>query len=77
MSSGTKHEGVKITIIDTQFVRTDPLRFKAVVQSLTGKDSMPAGGVELERPGVTGGRMPLGAEQCQRIVNGSIDEGVE
>lgn len=30
---------VKVVIIGTQFIETNPLSFKSVVQSLTGKDS--------------------------------------
>ncbi|XWS19846.1 hypothetical protein CRYUN_Cryun31cG0051800 [Craigia yunnanensis] len=34
----TCHEDVKVVLIDTQYVETDPLSFKSVVQRLTGKD---------------------------------------
>ncbi|XP_059435473.1 VQ motif-containing protein 10-like [Corylus avellana] len=30
---------VKVVLIETQYVETDPMSFKSVVQSLTGKDS--------------------------------------
>lgn len=30
---------VKVVLIDTQYIQTDPSSFKSVVQSLTGKDS--------------------------------------
>ncbi|CAN1141259.1 VQ motif-containing protein 10 [Linum perenne] len=32
-------EDVKVVLIDTQYVETDPQSFKSVVQRLTGKDS--------------------------------------
>jgi hypothetical protein len=32
-------EAVKVVLIETQYVETDPMSFKSVVQSLTGKDS--------------------------------------
>ncbi|KZV29743.1 hypothetical protein F511_05837 [Dorcoceras hygrometricum] len=32
--------GVKVVIINTQYVETDAMSFKSVVQSLTGKDSV-------------------------------------
>ncbi|XP_022724405.1 VQ motif-containing protein 1-like [Durio zibethinus] len=32
------HEDVKVVLIDTQYVETDALSFKSVVQRLTGKD---------------------------------------
>ncbi|KAL4280725.1 hypothetical protein GQ457_03G035500 [Hibiscus cannabinus] len=35
---GASHEDVKVVLIDTQYVETDPLSFKSVVQKLTGKD---------------------------------------
>ncbi|KAJ9135862.1 hypothetical protein P3X46_032990 [Hevea brasiliensis] len=38
-SASCSREEVKVVIIDTQYVVTDPLTFKSVVQSLTGKDS--------------------------------------
>ncbi|XVF25464.1 hypothetical protein REPUB_Repub13aG0214500 [Reevesia pubescens] len=34
----TSQEDVKVVLIDTQYVETDPLSFKSVVQRLTGKD---------------------------------------
>lgn len=36
-------KAVKVVHIETQYVETDPLSFKSVVQSLTGKDSCLAG----------------------------------
>ncbi|KAK8551407.1 hypothetical protein V6N13_119874 [Hibiscus sabdariffa] len=35
---GASHEDVKVVLIDTRYVETDPLSFKSVVQKLTGKD---------------------------------------
>ncbi|GMI82230.1 hypothetical protein like AT1G17147 [Hibiscus trionum] len=35
---GASHEDVKVVLIDTQYVETDPHSFKSVVQKLTGKD---------------------------------------
>ncbi|KAL1562855.1 hypothetical protein AAHA92_05385 [Salvia divinorum] len=39
MGGGSGAGVVKVVIINTQFVETDARSFKAVVQSLTGKDS--------------------------------------
>ncbi|PSS29007.1 VQ motif-containing protein [Actinidia chinensis var. chinensis] len=36
--AGASHEPVKVVYINTRFIKTDPLSFKSVVQSLTGKD---------------------------------------
>ncbi|OAY25144.1 VQ motif-containing protein 1 [Manihot esculenta] len=38
-ASSSSRKAIKVVIIDTQYVVTDPLAFKSVVQSLTGKDS--------------------------------------
>ncbi|XWS18639.1 hypothetical protein CRYUN_Cryun32bG0062100 [Craigia yunnanensis] len=37
-ATATSHEDVKVVLIDTQYVETDPFSFKSVVQKLTGKD---------------------------------------
>ncbi|XVE51618.1 hypothetical protein DITRI_Ditri02bG0056300 [Diplodiscus trichospermus] len=37
-ATATSHGDVKVVLIDTQYVHTDPLSFKSVVQRLTGKD---------------------------------------
>ncbi|KAI4374663.1 hypothetical protein MLD38_012630 [Melastoma candidum] len=37
MSGG--RDGIKVVLINTQYVETDPISFKSVVQKLTGKDS--------------------------------------
>ncbi|GAA0156284.1 hypothetical protein LIER_13813 [Lithospermum erythrorhizon] len=43
-------EAVKIVIIDTQYIETDAISFKSIVQRLTGKESiMEAASVELEK----------------------------
>lgn len=39
MSGGGQREPVKIVVINTQYVETDEMSFKSVVQELTGKDS--------------------------------------
>lgn len=36
MAGASSHVPVKVVYIDTQYVETDPLSFKSVVQSLTG-----------------------------------------
>ncbi|XWS12360.1 hypothetical protein CRYUN_Cryun37aG0083000 [Craigia yunnanensis] len=36
-ATATSHEDVKV-VLNTQYVETDPLSFKSVVQRLTGKD---------------------------------------
>ncbi|KAL6554322.1 hypothetical protein OROMI_019995 [Orobanche minor] len=41
MSSG-RRDHVKVVIINTQYVETDAVSFKSVVQSLTGKNSTAA-----------------------------------
>ncbi|OMO65698.1 VQ motif-containing protein [Corchorus olitorius] len=39
-AAASRHqENVKVVLIDTQYVETDPHSFKSVVQKLTGKDS--------------------------------------
>ncbi|XP_075477412.1 VQ motif-containing protein 1-like [Primulina tabacum] len=37
--AGRRGAGVKVVIINTQYVETDAMSFKSVVQNLTGKDS--------------------------------------
>lgn len=40
MAAGsTNPEAVKVVLIDTRYIKTDPTSFKSVVQKLTGKDS--------------------------------------
>lgn len=39
MAGASSHVPVKVVYIDTQYVETDPLSFKSVVQSLTGMNS--------------------------------------
>ncbi|GFP98854.1 hypothetical protein PHJA_002029300 [Phtheirospermum japonicum] len=39
---GGRRDPVKVVIINTQYVETDAVSFKSVVQSLTGKDSTAA-----------------------------------
>lgn len=46
-------EAVKIVLIETQYVETDPMSFKSVVQSLTGKDSSVA---LIEKSSLRGGK---------------------
>ncbi|XP_042519345.1 VQ motif-containing protein 1-like [Macadamia integrifolia] len=38
--SGGGRDPVKVKIIDTEYVQTDPINFKSVVQKLTGKDAV-------------------------------------
>uniref|UniRef100_A0A7N1A9B1 VQ domain-containing protein n=1 Tax=Kalanchoe fedtschenkoi TaxID=63787 RepID=A0A7N1A9B1_KALFE len=39
-SDGHRHgDQLKVTFIETQYIQTDAISFKSVVQSLTGKDS--------------------------------------
>ncbi|KAI3465972.1 hypothetical protein Pfo_022635 [Paulownia fortunei] len=40
MAGGRNRDAVKVVIINTQYVETDAVSFKSVVQSLTGKDSI-------------------------------------
>lgn len=51
-ANSTNPEAVKLVLIDTQYVQTDPTSFKSVVQSLTGKDSCVAW---IEKSSFTGG----------------------
>ncbi|KAB2029319.1 hypothetical protein ES319_D05G153900v1 [Gossypium barbadense] len=37
-AKGMSRENVKVVLIGTQYVETDPVSFKSVVQRLTGKD---------------------------------------
>ncbi|XP_075486497.1 VQ motif-containing protein 1-like [Primulina tabacum] len=37
--AGRRGAGVKVVIINTQYVETDAMSFKSVVQNLTGKNS--------------------------------------
>lgn len=37
--AGGRRDGVKVVIINTQYVETDATSFKSVVQRLTGKES--------------------------------------
>ena len=37
--ASSTREAVKVVVINTRYVETDPTSFKSVVQSLTGKDS--------------------------------------
>ncbi|XP_041023363.1 VQ motif-containing protein 1-like [Juglans microcarpa x Juglans regia] len=39
MACATRDQAVRVVLIDTQYVETDAMSFKSVVQSLTGKDS--------------------------------------
>ncbi|KAK1424035.1 hypothetical protein QVD17_19346 [Tagetes erecta] len=40
MSSSRRGDPVKVVIINTEYIKTDALNFKSVVQRLTGKDSL-------------------------------------
>ncbi|KAL7186082.1 hypothetical protein ACSBR2_027941 [Camellia fascicularis] len=58
--------GVKIVIINTEYVETDATSFKSVVQRLTGKDSTVGLGRGVEptsRGLVTGGRAVVEASE--------------
>ncbi|KAK9267157.1 hypothetical protein L1049_009577 [Liquidambar formosana] len=37
--ASARHEPVKVVLVDTKYVETDPMSFKSVVQSLTSKNS--------------------------------------
>ncbi|KAG2689004.1 hypothetical protein I3760_09G119100 [Carya illinoinensis] len=39
MACASRDQAVRVVLIDTQYVETDAMSFKSVVQSLTGKDS--------------------------------------
>lgn len=40
--SGSNRKTVKVVLINTEYVETDAMNFKSVVQKLTGKDSVVA-----------------------------------
>lgn len=48
MSGGFTSDEMKVVIINTQYVETDAMSFRSVVQRFTGKDSK----IELEKPGL-------------------------
>lgn len=59
MTDQKGREGIKVVIINTQYVQTDPKSFKSVVQKLTGKDSKVPGSPDAENCTVgTGGARP-------------------
>ncbi|KAL0328351.1 UNVERIFIED_CONTAM: VQ motif-containing protein 1 [Sesamum calycinum] len=49
-AGGRRPDPVKVVIINTQYIETDAVSFKSVVQSLTGQDSAAA-----ERPRIQSG----------------------
>ncbi|XP_038976710.1 VQ motif-containing protein 10-like [Phoenix dactylifera] len=55
---GVEAAGVRVTVIETKFVKTDAAHFKSVVQSLTGKDSTVTAVVP-ERPRAIRGTVKL------------------
>ncbi|KAG1335181.1 putative VQ motif-containing protein 1 [Cocos nucifera] len=57
-TKGVEAAGVKVTVIETRFVKTDAAHFKSIVQSLTGKDST-ATSVLPERPHAVRGTVQL------------------
>ncbi|KAL3736064.1 hypothetical protein ACJRO7_025072 [Eucalyptus globulus] len=55
-------KGIKIVIINTQYVQADPKSFKSVVQKLTGKDSKVPGSPDAKNctVGTEGARLGVG-----------------
>ncbi|KAF8026019.1 hypothetical protein BT93_F2743 [Corymbia citriodora subsp. variegata] len=60
--------GIKVVIINTQYVQADANSFKSVVQKLTGKDSKVPGSPDAENSVATGagtwGEARPGVEDC-------------
>ncbi|KAL1537990.1 VQ motif-containing protein 10-like [Salvia divinorum] len=48
---GGERSGVKVVIINTEYVETDAVSFKSVVQRLTGKDATVAAERRQSQPG--------------------------
>ncbi|KAL8205402.1 hypothetical protein R6Q57_008953 [Mikania cordata] len=63
MSRSRRAEPVKVVIINTEYVETDALSFKSVVQRLTGKDAPAAtlhgGGGSSDGGGYGNGNSPM------------------
>ncbi|KAI6690235.1 hypothetical protein NL676_027063 [Syzygium grande] len=57
-------EGIKVVIINTQYVQTDPKSFKSVVQQLTGKDSKVPGSPDAQNCTAGTGGAQLGMGDC-------------
>ncbi|KAH7545156.1 VQ motif-containing protein 10 [Ziziphus jujuba] len=68
-------EAVKVVLIDTQYIQTDPMSFKSVVQSLTGKDSCVAW---INKRSFTGDaakrKRSAAVHQISDIVNGGVSD---
>lgn len=64
----------KVVLIDTQYVETDPLSFKSVVQRLTGKDCCVAW---IEENSFSSGKKPETTEVAAEmsIINGTVGGG--
>lgn len=57
-------EGIKVVIINTQYVQTDPKSFKSVVQQLTGKDSKVTGSPDAQNCTAGTGGAQSGTGDC-------------
>ncbi|KAJ8761981.1 hypothetical protein K2173_006583 [Erythroxylum novogranatense] len=69
------NDGIKVVLVDTQYVVADPKSFKSVVQSLTGKDSCVSW---IEESSFVGGKRkrPVGGGNNNRRV-GIPGSGIE
>ncbi|XP_018809749.1 VQ motif-containing protein 1-like [Juglans regia] len=76
MACASRDQAVRVVLIDTQYVETDALSFKSVVQSLTGKDSCVSWiekssfGVENRKGPVAVNRSGFDKSGCDNINNG-------
>ncbi|KAK1389205.1 VQ domain-containing protein [Heracleum sosnowskyi] len=59
-SGRNRKPAVKVVIINTQYVETDSMSFKSVVQRLTGKDAV----VEVQQP-------PVVVAECDKQTSGA------
>ena len=59
-----RHESLKIVQIETRYIETEAVNFKAVVQSLTGKDSSTAW--------VGNGSEMAGSGKKEQVSNGGV-----
>ncbi|XVF87160.1 hypothetical protein PTKIN_Ptkin18bG0096700 [Pterospermum kingtungense] len=65
----------KVVLIDTQYVETDPLSFKSVVQRLTGKDCCVAWIEESSFSGTKTETKVAPEVAAERSINGTVSGG--
>ncbi|KAL2472749.1 VQ motif-containing protein motif-containing protein 1-like [Forsythia ovata] len=71
---GGNREAVKVVIINTQYVETDAMSFKSVVQRLTGKDSTQSSFAHnsKQQPMFNGTTSPLSFGDFDRMLRGFL-----